>query len=504
LPRPHSTNEALLTGVAVLVATWTVFRFSWLTDDALISARVVANAVNGAGPVANLDERVQSFTHPLWVLIWTIASAVSGEIVLVPVYLGLALTLGLLVLLGLSATVPWFGVAALVSLTLSTAFVTWSTSGLENPLAGALLGLAWLLTRGSPDHRRLLASAVVLGLVCVTRLDLAVVVAPLAAWLLLRRTTWARRASLAAAFLAAPVAYLWWSAAFYGYALPATYYAKTNTAIPRADLVGQGLSYVGLWVERDPGGALLVLVGLLWLLWRPDPRRLAWAGGLVLYVLYVVSIGGDFMMGRFFYVLVVIAAFSVAEPPRGLSERPTATWPWVAVSGVLLVANAGSVPLAQDESEGQQWSWLDTSGVADERGFYVERRLSVFGHAMNRPTGAAIDELRDQSAPWNPDESARKGGREVVVLCGLAGSVGMSVGPDVHLLDTCALSDMYLAQIPYRPTGPWRIGHFERPLPDGYVESIERGENLVVDPDLAAELDHVWGLIRPPAAPPMR
>jgi arabinofuranosyltransferase len=46
-----------------------LFLSAWLSDDALITVRSVLNLISGYGPSFNLDERVQSFTHPLWFLL---------------------------------------------------------------------------------------------------------------------------------------------------------------------------------------------------------------------------------------------------------------------------------------------------------------------------------------------------------------------------------------------------------------------------------------------------
>ena len=47
--------------------------------------------MHGYGPVWNVAERVQSFTHPLWLAIFTVFYAVTGE----PYYTSIALSLAL-------------------------------------------------------------------------------------------------------------------------------------------------------------------------------------------------------------------------------------------------------------------------------------------------------------------------------------------------------------------------------------------------------------------------
>ena len=51
-------------------------------------------------------------------------------------------------------------------------------------------------------------------------------------------------------------------------------------------------------------------------------------------------------------------------------------------------------------------------------------------------------------------------------------------------MDIFALADPLLARLPVK--NPYtRIGHFERDLPKGYVETIESGRNKIANPHLA-------------------
>ena len=65
----------LLASCAAFAGLFAVF--FWLCDDAYISLRTVDNWVAGRGLRWNAFERVQSFTHPLWLLLL----AGDGEIV---------------------------------------------------------------------------------------------------------------------------------------------------------------------------------------------------------------------------------------------------------------------------------------------------------------------------------------------------------------------------------------------------------------------------------------
>jgi len=65
------------------------------------------------------------------------------------------------------------------------------------------------------------------------------------------------------------------------------------------------------------------------------------------------------------------------------------------------------------------------------------------------------------------------------------GYLGYFAGPSVFIIDQYALADPLLARLPIPNPKEWRIGHFIREVPEGYVESLVTGSNRLADPDLA-------------------
>ena len=121
----------------------------------------------------------------------------------------------------------------------------------------------------------------------------------------------AHRARLAAYFAIAlaPVA-LWlvFSYVYYGFPFPNTYYAKVATGIPRGLQLRQGLAYVANSINFDP--FTLGLIGLTAVVAARTRRlpEIAAAASALLYVLYTISVGGDFMSGRFFAMPLLVCA----------------------------------------------------------------------------------------------------------------------------------------------------------------------------------------------------
>jgi hypothetical protein len=55
--------------VALALFFCVLIKNAWLSDDAYITLRTVSNFIHGYGLTWNADERVQTYTHPLWILL---------------------------------------------------------------------------------------------------------------------------------------------------------------------------------------------------------------------------------------------------------------------------------------------------------------------------------------------------------------------------------------------------------------------------------------------------
>ena len=123
----------LLVFLAVLVRT------AWISDDGLISLRTVLNVTHGNGLTFNVGERVQTFTHPLWLALLTAGYLVIGNVYYAAFALSIAASMWVFWLAVSRAASTWQAWVAAAALLSSRAFVDYSTSGLENPLANLLL-----------------------------------------------------------------------------------------------------------------------------------------------------------------------------------------------------------------------------------------------------------------------------------------------------------------------------------------------------------------------------
>lgn len=316
-PSGYGWIVLLVMGAGAGFAYWR----AWVSDDAFITFRHVANCLAGHGPVFNVGERVQAFTHPLWFLL-LLAGATVANLYAVVVALGIAATSALLGAVGLflrgsrQPTVRFLLVALL--LLGSHTFVEYQTSGLETGLSHLLVALqwGWLLRAIEQDRPIPLVGPAVLGaLLMLNRPDHVVLCALPMVGLLIVALRRHRLGGLLRLTPAGAVLGAWYGFAtvYYGTPFPNTAYAKAGLA--QALLWHRGFGYVSDYAQSEPVHAafasfavlLAVAIGVRGLLARTRAAGmlLCLALAVVLHVAYVVHMGGDFMRGRFLGVTLV-------------------------------------------------------------------------------------------------------------------------------------------------------------------------------------------------------
>ena len=205
------------------------------------------------------------------------------------------------------------------------------------------------------------------------------------------------------------------------------------------------------------------------------------AVGIVCYVAYVTYVGGDFMSGRMFVTpLLAAVAILVAAGRPVLRELQ-----WAVVPLVLVFGFNASRTFVQPADPREA---LLGSGIADERVWYF-------------PSTGLVNYTRGKPWPAHPwAEQGRRArledSRFIVNCCN--GMLGYFSGPRAYILDTLALGDPLLARLP--ADKDWRIGHFIRGIPKGYVETIQTGFNQLADRHLSSYYDRLSLITRGPLA----
>ena len=473
---------AVFTTVIAIFA-WLVIRDAWLCDDAFITFRVVDNFHNDFGLRWNVIDRVQVFTHPLWCFLLVALGWLFGNLPLAAIWFSVLMSVAaFLLIVPRPGRENWDLVLLALLIPASKAVVQFGTSGLEGPLAYLLLVLLILAGGGlnSSWHRNdrwvpLLSAAIVL-----TRPDLILIVAPFCiAWV--TRKGFRRAAVSIAAGTAVFAIWEIFSFIYYGILFPNTALAKLYTGLPFLEGALQGLRYIADFVLRDPAGVVgLVTCVLLLMFRRDDLQARAVCAGILLYLLFIVAIGGDFMSGRFFAVPVFLA---VAEAIRtnGEGTRPLAdSFPGASAAAIILVV------IHFFGFNGFVAANISRNGIADERRVYAPA-LSL---------AAVHDGSPIQRVSWvRAAQELGKTGPAVMRAIAV-GVVGYYGGPNVHVLDINAIGDPLLSRLPARSES--RIGHFERRIPLGYEDSLQSERLVIEDPDLREYCQVVWSVTRGP------
>ncbi len=500
-PRAARARRAglVLVSSALLVYVVLLLRTAWLCDDAYITFRTVDNLVHGRGLTWNVDERVQVYTHPLWMACLAALHAVTREMYFTPLLACAAVSLAAVLCLAFRvARRPAGGFLGVSVLLGSRAFMDFSTGGLENGLAHLLLLVFYMgLLRGWSELRL----GLFLSGILLTRTDLVLFVLPgLVAWSVARRWSAARAGSL---LLGLAPLFLWHGFAlfYYGHALPNTALAKLGTGIARLDLARQGLVYLRDSWRSDPLTLSAIAAGCLASA-RLGWRQRAFALGILCYLAYVVSIGGDFMSGRFLTAPLVGATALLVNA----LERARPAWAWaaaVAAWGLALLAPYPNLRSGADFGQDRGNDFANAAraadliiggdGISDERA-WTYRLTGLL--LVRREEGRLVLPMQDH-VKYQDVLRLRASGQRVLTI-GAIGFRGFYLGPGVHVLDKNALADPLLARLSVEDRADWRISHFTREIPEGYAESLAADENLLRDPHLARVYDALRAVTRGP------
>lgn len=486
-----------LTGAAALALVLLVTaERAWVTEDAYITFRCVDNFVNGYGLRWNVDERVQAFTHPLWALLHIPFYAVTREVFFTTLVISLGLTLAAVALALRRCAEPWLVPMLAVPLVCSKAFVDFATSGLETPATFTLLALfATELMSPVPRLQRLALWA---ALAATNRLDSLVLVLPALAFAVWREPG-ARRGPLLRGF-APLIAWEAFSLLYYGFLFPNTKYAKLDTGLPVTAHLHQGFVYVLDLVMNDPLSAGVIAIGVA--LSAATVRRSArpaWlASGILLYGLFVVRAGGDFMSGRFWSPCVFLAALLIVTVMG--DQRARLGRAGTASVAVLLAALVVVHP--PSTTFGTRAVKFGTM-VLDEREFYADTNTllnySPSRRAIDHPFSQEGLSLRKQA------KAAAAAGEKTVWVTATVGMFGYYAGPNVTVIDRIGLGDPLLARLPLERRAKFpKPGHFIRVVPEGYEEARRSGSLAAMDPSLAQYYAPLREIVAGPVFSPRR
>lgn len=460
---------------------------AWVSDDGFITFRSIENWTHGYGLVFNVGERVQTFTHPLWLLLQSLFYLLTG-LFNSPFGLNKLFYGNIVISLGLSViTIALFAfkiarstqmaIVGTLILTLSKAYIDYSTSGLENPLSHflAVCFFGLFLFDKRDDSRRVTILAFLACLSALNRLDTILIYLPallLVLWRNSNRLTavW----SMVIGFL--PLV-LWelFSLFYYGTPFPNTAAAKLDNGIQTMTLLRQGAYYFLNSLRMDTLTLTVIVCSIGFSFFSRNLRRISVAVGISLYLCYILYIGGDFMSGRYFSLPLLVAVILLST-----FELKS----FIAFAGTLAVIMAvGLMPfitmIERRPTYGQNREdnlvFFDAHRIADERLVYKDRTGLLTALQGDSPK-VIYSQDEWKYIPGYPRE---------VHLVGAMGLNGYRDGPNIHVIDRNGLADPLIARMPLEDTQDFRIGHFHHIIPAGYEETLASGTNHIQNPDIA-------------------
>jgi hypothetical protein len=244
----------------------------------------------------------------------------------------------------------------------------------------------------------------------------------------------------------------------------------------------EGVNYLRSSLVHDPLTPSVIGLCTIVALYRRDKPRIALMVGAILYLAYVVSIGGDFMDGRF-----LSSPFFVAILALGTSTWLSSSWARIGALtiAVALVLATRETPPATGRDYGKnepRQLRINEFGIHDARAefFQCDSLINARRMSPSRLDHPWTITARRAAAVALVDRSQR------VQVIDAIGHAGYYAGPALHIIDHWALADPLLARL---PAIFGAIGHYTRVIPEGYLDTLREGVNRIENRDLAAYYD---------------
>lgn len=431
----------------------------WASDDAYITFRYAENLARGHGLVYNPGERVEGYTDFLWAVIAAAVIWFKGDPGKATIILNLASFVALLLLIErlgrrLRITRTLISIATLL-LAANYTMASFATACIESMFAAMLATLA--LERVASGHP--LAGGLAGVAAAMTHPDHGIFYAAMGLALLLGRPRRKELVYFAAPFVAVFVPYFLWRWSYYGDLMPNTFYAKSADK----GYFDQGIRYL-LTTVVGAGFGLSLPLGVL----GAYQIRNTFIGRyaiilLPIYLFYVVKVGGDFMLGRFFVPAIPVWLLLVDAGHRWLISQGH----FRSALSLALPAVAIALPISVVKSSEIY------HGIADERSWvnvsnFANMDVNAYGQVLGRSLHQQL--------------TARGHTPKIALWCiGMAGYYSK-----LPIFDMRGLTSRSVAHLPIAERG--RPGHEKTATAGLVVESKSELSELAVYPAPYAQL----------------
>lgn len=467
-------NKKSCTFLLTILFVIILIKTAWISDDISFTIRSVLNFIHGYGATFNIDERVQAYTHPLWFLILSILTLLFKNIYFVNFLACILISTAVFYLSLKYISKNIFGVFFITfAIFLSRAFIEFSTSGLENPLSHLLILILFMrLHKIETCKKKDLTHVILIGsFLYLSRPDLILFILPISLkifFLLLENNV--TKKDIVKSFLVGGIPIIVWtsiSLIYYGFPFPNTAYAKLLHEIPRFNLIYQGGKYFFITLKKDPVTLFIIFSGIIFA-WTQKFYYKYLAIGNILYLVYIVYIGADFMEGRFFSVPFLVSLLLITPQISQKNIVP------LMVPTLILASVSTVIPVIYMDKKDIGSHGYDNFNIGNDRMRYIPYKSLL-----------KFDFNRHFIPEW---ETTSK--KEVLFTCGNA-NLAINKGPTFHYIDQCALSDPLLARLPNFKVNKWMAGHFWRQMPTNYMASVTQNKNLLLDSDTREYWDSI-------------
>jgi hypothetical protein len=303
----------IVVAVAICLTNFYLHR-QFINDDAYISLRYAHNFLDGDGLVWNPGERAEGYSNFLHIILISGLGLAGIDLVLAARLIN-TLAFILMNILFLKFLLrnrsehdnrdePMLFLFPMILILNISPMISWIYGGLEGPLfvmlcSGGVLYFSGILT-GRPRSRPLVISSLFFALAALTRPD-GIIFAGASLIFLVGLLIKTRRLSIRLVllfilpFAVCYLPYFIWRVNYYGELLPLTYYVKATGFSTQKAIFG--LQYIKEYLLAPPFAlALLILLTPIAIDKKFFDRRIGYLFfSVILYLIYVMLIGGDHM-----------------------------------------------------------------------------------------------------------------------------------------------------------------------------------------------------------------
>lgn len=471
--------------VTLILFIGVVTLLAWQSDDSYHAYAMAKNLVDGNGFVYNIGERATASSCPLFTLVIALGYFFCRHMFLVSLLICIIFsTLAYLIVINNFCKDKIQVLVAFFTLVCSTSFISYTTSGLENSMLFflAALFLKKYFESETFDSKKMLYLAILISLIAMTRMDAVLMFVPMILYVFLvkREISFGKAVGIGIVGLLPFILWEFFSLFYFGFFVPNTAFVKLGTDIPKHDYIVRGLQYVFNTFICDPIVLIVPFVAVVVLFLFRKFKYIHVALGILLYGIYIIYIGGDFMMGRHFtvmFLMSVIACLYIINTEIVNKETGKIVYGhWICKIMCAAVISCLSYSVATSVISDQfEYGGNFNSPISDERACYF-KWTSLFNNVisyMNTGHMCITSAWNDQGVLELKEYDLNSGVLRVVP------GITKYDHNDMYLNDLYALGDPYLSKLPAVKEPGWRIGHMYREAPEGYYETIMFGENQI-------------------------